>query len=61
MKFHKECKVLHLRRNNPGHQYMLGADWLENSLAENDLEVLAEHEPARCCCSKEGQQCLELH
>ncbi|KAK4807024.1 hypothetical protein QYF61_000353 [Mycteria americana] len=32
-----KCKVLHLGRNNPMHQYMLEADQLESSLAEKDL------------------------
>jgi len=35
MKLNKgKCKVLHLRRNNPMHEYTLRADWLESSLAE---------------------------
>ncbi|KAK4828590.1 hypothetical protein QYF61_000042 [Mycteria americana] len=43
MKFNKgECKVLHLGRNNPVHQYMLGATQLESSLAEKDLEILVD-------------------
>jgi len=41
MKFNKgKCSVLHQGRNNPMHQYWLGADLLENSSAERDLGVL---------------------
>ncbi|KAK4810852.1 hypothetical protein QYF61_008824 [Mycteria americana] len=37
MQFNKgKCEVLHLGRNNPMHQYMMGADWLESSFAEKD-------------------------
>jgi len=41
LKFHFQfnkgnCKVLHLGRNNPRHQYVLGATQLESSLAEKD-------------------------
>jgi len=43
MKFNKEnCKVLHLGKNNPMHQYMLRATQLESSLAEKDLGVLVD-------------------
>ncbi|KAK4806764.1 hypothetical protein QYF61_005560 [Mycteria americana] len=35
-------KVLPLERNNPRHQYMLGATQLESSLAEKDLGVLVD-------------------
>jgi len=40
MKFNKsKCRVLHLGRNNPMHQYRLGADLLENSSAEREIWV----------------------
>ncbi|KAK4811273.1 hypothetical protein QYF61_023325 [Mycteria americana] len=39
MKFSNDkYKVLHLGRNNPMHQYLLGADQLESSLAEKVLQ-----------------------
>jgi len=40
MKFHKsKCRVLHLEKNNPMHQYRLRADLLESSSVERDLGV----------------------
>ncbi|KAK4830140.1 hypothetical protein QYF61_008567 [Mycteria americana] len=44
MKFSKgKCKVLHLGRNNPKHQCMLGADCLESSSARKSLRVLMDN------------------
>jgi len=44
VKFTKgKCRVLHLERNNPMHQYRLGVDLLESSSVKRDLGVLVNN------------------
>lgn len=41
MKFKGKCKVMYLEENIPIEQYRTGANWLESSSAEKDLQSLS--------------------
>ena len=49
MKFKKsKHKVLHLGKNNPRHQYRLGAELLQSGSVEKDLGVLVDNKLTLC-------------
>jgi len=61
----RKRKILHLGRNSPMNQYMLGANQLEKQLFIKGPGGLGgqenEHEPTMCPHSKEGYRYLGLH
>ncbi|GAB0181904.1 cAMP-dependent protein kinase inhibitor alpha [Grus japonensis] len=66
MKFNKaKCKVLHVGRCNPKHNYRVGREWIESSPEEKDLEMCIEEklsiDSAVCTHSPESQLCPGLH
>ncbi|GAB0204253.1 cAMP-dependent protein kinase inhibitor alpha [Grus japonensis] len=43
LEFNKaKCKVLHMGRGNPKHNYKWGGEWIESSPVEKDLVVLVK-------------------